>query len=70
MIVAPLIVSIVYEVSRLSPDLTQASLAVGATQWQTIRNEYFPGTAPGIIATVRARRPPAALGETIAVYSS
>jgi phosphate transport system permease protein len=65
--VAPLIVSVVYEVFLTVPnDLRQASLAVGATQWQTIRNVVLPEVKPGIIAAVvlGASR---ALGETIAV---
>jgi phosphate transport system permease protein len=65
--IAPLIISIVYEVFATVPnDLRQASLAVGATQWQTIRNVVFPQVRPGIVAAVvlGASR---ALGETIAV---
>jgi phosphate transport system permease protein len=65
--IAPLIISIVYEVFATVPnDLRQASLAVGATQWQTIRNVVFPQVSPGIVAAVvlGASR---ALGETIAV---
>ena len=65
--IAPLIISVVYEVFSTVPnDLRQASLAVGATQWQTIRNVVFPQVKPGIIAAVvlGASR---ALGETIAV---
>ncbi|HET9910878.1 MAG TPA: phosphate ABC transporter permease subunit PstC [Anaerolineales bacterium] len=65
--IAPLIISVVYEVFLTVPnDLRQASLAVGATQWQTIRNVVLPQVQPGIIAAVvlGASR---ALGETIAV---
>jgi phosphate transport system permease protein len=65
--IAPLIISIVYEVFATVPnDLRQASLAVGATQWQTIRNVVYPQVRPGIVAAVvlGASR---ALGETIAV---
>lgn len=65
--IAPLIISVVYEVFQTVPnDLRQASLALGATQWQTIRNVVFPQVKPGIIAAVvlGASR---ALGETIAV---
>ncbi len=65
--IAPLIISVVYEVFSTVPnDLRQASLAVGATQWQTIRNVVFPQVKPGNIAAVvlGASR---ALGETIAV---
>ena len=65
--IAPLIIAIVYEVFSTVPnDLRQASLAVGATQWQTIRNVVYPQVRPGILAAVvlGASR---ALGETIAV---
>jgi phosphate transport system permease protein len=65
--IAPLIISIIYEVFSTVPnDLKQASLAVGATQWQTIRNVVYPQVRPGILAAVvlGASR---ALGETIAV---
>jgi len=65
--IAPLIISVVYEVFATVPnDLRNASLAVGATQWQTIRNIVLPQVAPGIIAAVvlAASR---AFGETIAV---
>jgi phosphate transport system permease protein len=65
--IAPLIISIVYEVYSTVPnDLRHASLAVGATQWQTIRNVVFPQVRPGILAAIvlGASR---ALGETIAV---
>ncbi|MBL8100296.1 MAG: phosphate ABC transporter permease subunit PstC [Anaerolineales bacterium] len=65
--IAPLIISVTFEVlSTVSNDLRHASLGVGATQWQTIRNIVIPQTLPGIIAAVvlGASR---ALGETIAV---
>jgi phosphate transport system permease protein len=65
--IAPLIISVVYEVLLTVPnDLRQASLAVGATQWQTIRNIVIPQVLPGIIAAIvlGASR---AFGETIAV---
>jgi phosphate transport system permease protein len=65
--IAPLIISVTFEVFSTVPnDLKQASLAVGATQWQTIRNIVLPQVTPGIIAAVvlGASR---ALGETIAV---
>ncbi len=65
--IAPLIISIVYEVFATVPnDLRQASLGVGATQWQTIRNVVYPQVRSGILAAIvlGASR---ALGETIAV---
>ncbi len=65
--IAPLIISVMYEILSTVPnDLRHASLAVGATQWQTIRNIVLPQVGPGILAAVvlGASR---ALGETIAV---
>ncbi len=65
--IAPLIVSVVYEILTAVPnDLRHASLAVGATRWQTIRNVVLPRVLPGIVAAIvlGASR---ALGETIAV---
>jgi phosphate transport system permease protein len=65
--IAPLIISVMYEIFSTVPnDLRHASLAVGATQWQTIRNIVLPQVGPGILAAIvlGASR---ALGETIAV---
>ena len=65
--IAPLIISVMYEIFSTVPnDLRHASLAVGATQWQTIRTIILPQVAPGILAAIvlGASR---ALGETIAV---
>ncbi|HVN16737.1 MAG TPA: phosphate ABC transporter permease subunit PstC [Anaerolineales bacterium] len=65
--IAPLIVSVLYEIFTTVPnDLRHASLAVGATRWQTIRSVVLPQVMPGIVAAVvlGASR---ALGETIAV---
>jgi phosphate transport system permease protein len=65
--ISPLIISVLYEIFSTVPnDLRHASLAVGATQWQTIRNIVLPQVAPGILAAIvlGASR---ALGETIAV---
>ena len=65
--IAPLIISVVYEILAAVPnDLRHASLAVGATRWQTIRNVVLPRVLPGIVAAIvlGASR---ALGETIAV---
>ena len=65
--IAPLIISVVYEILATVPnDLRQASLAVGATKWQTIRRVVIPQVLPGMVAGVvlGASR---ALGETIAV---
>jgi phosphate transport system permease protein len=65
--IAPLIISVVYEVFTTVPDeLRHASLAIGATQLETIRYVVIPRVLPGIIAAIvlGASR---ALGETIAV---
>jgi phosphate transport system permease protein len=65
--IAPLIIAITYEVFRTVPNgYREASLAVGATKWETIRFAIFPKTTSGIIAGIMlsASR---ALGETMAV---
>lgn len=65
--IAPLIISVIFEVFATVPnDLRHASLAIGATKWQTIRTVVVPQVLPGIIAAIvlGASR---ALGETIAV---
>jgi phosphate transport system permease protein len=51
--IAPLIVSVTFEVFSTVPDeLRHASLAVGATRWQTIRTIVFPQVLPGVIAAI------------------
>jgi phosphate transport system permease protein len=65
--IAPLVISVVYEVFATVPsDLRHASLAIGATQWETIRYIVIPRVMPGIVAGIvlGASR---AVGETIAV---
>jgi phosphate transport system permease protein len=65
--IAPFIISVTYEVLRTVPGGSrEASLAVGATQWQTIRYAVLPQSLTGIVAGVvlGASR---ALGETMAV---
>ncbi len=65
--IAPFIIAVTYEVLQTVPSgARQASLAVGATRWQTIRYAVLPQTLPGIVAGVvlGASR---ALGETMAV---
>ncbi len=63
----PLIVSILTEVlTTLPQELKDASLAVGATKWETIKKVIIRKASPGIIAaTVLAVS--RAFGETIAV---
>lgn len=65
--IAPFIIAVTYEVLRTVPaGARQASLALGATRWQTILSVVIPQTLPGILAGVvlGASR---ALGETMAV---
>lgn len=65
--VAPFIVSVLYEILRTVPnDLRHASMALGATRLQTIRNVVIPKVTAGFVAGIvlGASR---ALGETIAV---
>jgi phosphate transport system permease protein len=65
--VAPFIIAVTYEVMLTIPDgIREASLAVGATRWQTIKYAVLPRSRAGIIAAVvlGASR---ALGETMAV---
>lgn len=65
--IAPFIIAVTYEVlATVSMGLREASLAVGATRWQTIRAIVVRQTLPGIIAGIvlGATR---ALGETMAV---
>jgi phosphate transport system permease protein len=65
--VAPFIIAVTYEVMHTVPEgLRHASLAMGATRWQTVRYAVLPQTMPGILAGIvlGASR---ALGETMAV---
>jgi phosphate transport system permease protein len=65
--VAPFIISVTYEVLRTVPDgFREASLAVGATKWETVKYAVVPKSTSGIVASIvlGASR---ALGETMAV---
>ena len=65
--IAPFIISVTYEVLVIVPQgAREASLALGATRWHTIRYVVLPQVYPGIAAGVvlGASR---ALGETMAV---
>jgi phosphate transport system permease protein len=65
--VAPFIIAITFEVMMAVPSgLREASLALGATRWQTIKHAVLPRCLPGIVAGIvlGASR---ALGETMAV---
>jgi phosphate transport system permease protein len=65
--VTPFVIAVTYEVLTAVPmGIREASLAVGATKWQTIKYAVMPQALPGIVAGVvlGASR---ALGETMAV---
>ncbi len=65
--VVPFIIAISYEVMRTVPrGYHEASLAVGATRWQTVRYVVFPRVAGGLIAGV-VLGTSRAFGETMAV---
>jgi phosphate transport system permease protein len=65
--ILPLLISILLEVFRSLPkDITDASLSLGATKWQTVKKVMLRKSTPGIIAaTVLSMS--RAFGETIAV---
>ncbi|MBP1693232.1 MAG: phosphate transporter, inner rane subunit PstC [Chloroflexi bacterium] len=65
--VAPFIIAVTLEVLLTVPNgIREASLAVGATKWQTIIHGVLPHTLPGIIAGVVLGMS-RSLGETMAV---
>jgi len=65
--VTPVIVPVAEEVLRAVPDgLREASLAVGATRWETVMYAVLPKALPGIIAAVVLGFS-RAFGETMAV---
>ena len=65
--VVPLIIAVVQEVLRNVPQsIREASLALGATKWQTIKLAVLKKARPGIIAAVILSLS-RAFGETIAV---
>ena len=65
--VTPFIIAIIYEVMRTVPQgLHEASLAVGATRWQTVRYVVLPKTLSGLVAGV-VLGTSRAFGETLAV---
>lgn len=65
--IIPLLISIMVEVFRSIPrEMTDASLAMGATRWQTVKKVILRKSFPGIVAaTVLALS--RAFGETMAV---
>lgn len=67
LMVAPVIISVAEEVLRSVPlSLREASLAVGATPWQTVKHTVLRRALPGLIAAV-ALGFSRAFGETMAV---
>jgi len=65
--VAPFIIAVTFEVLQTVPSgVREASLAVGATKWQTIIHAVIPHTLPGIVAGIVLGMS-RALGETMAV---
>jgi phosphate transport system permease protein len=65
--VTPVIIAISFEVMQAVPDgLREASLALGATRWQTVKHVVLPKALPGIIAAVVLGFS-RAFGETMAV---
>jgi phosphate transport system permease protein len=65
--VMPFIIAISYEIMRTVPKgLHEASLAVGATRWQTVRYVIIPKTITGLVAGI-VMGTSRAFGETIAV---
>jgi phosphate transport system permease protein len=65
--IIPVIISVLVEVFRAIPNqLREASLSLGATQWQTIKFVVLKKAKPGIIAAV-VLGISRALGETMAV---
>lgn len=65
--VVPLIIAVVHEVLRNVPQsVREASIALGATKWQTVKHAVLKKARPGIIAAVLLSLS-RAFGETIAV---
>jgi phosphate transport system permease protein len=65
--VTPFIIAVTFEVLRTVPNgVREASLAMGATRWQTIHHAVIPHTKEGIIAGVVLGMS-RSLGETMAV---
>jgi phosphate transport system permease protein len=65
--ILPLLISILLEVFRSLPkEITDASLSLGATKWQTVKKVLLRKSFPGIIAAV-VLSVSRAFGETIAI---
>lgn len=65
--ITPFIIAVIYEVFRAVPEgIRQASLAVGATRWQTVCRAVLPKARAGILAGIILGLS-RAVGETMAV---
>ncbi|MBU4534551.1 MAG: phosphate ABC transporter permease subunit PstC [Euryarchaeota archaeon] len=65
--ILPTIISVSEDALRSIPyEYKEASLALGATQWQTIKNVIFPAAIPGVITGIILGMG-RAIGETLAV---
>ncbi|MEG3224129.1 MAG: phosphate ABC transporter permease subunit PstC [Methanobacteriales archaeon Met13] len=65
--ILPIIVSVSEDALRSIPhEYKEASLALGATHWQTIKNVIFPAAIPGVITSVILGMG-RAVGETLAI---
>ena len=65
--ILPILISLFIELfNNVSNDFREASVALGATKWQTVRRVLLRKTSPGIIASV-VLAISRVLGETIAV---
>jgi phosphate transport system permease protein len=65
--IIPLLISIITEVFRSIPrEMTEASLSLGATKWQTVKKVILRKSIPGIIAALVLALS-RAFGETMAV---
>ncbi|MDO8870964.1 MAG: phosphate ABC transporter permease subunit PstC [Methanobacteriaceae archaeon] len=65
--ILPTIISVSVDALRSVPlEYKEASLALGATQWQTIKNVIFPAAIPGVITAIILGMG-RAVGETLAV---
>ena len=65
--ILPIIVSVSEDAIRSVPyEYKEASLALGSTHWQTIKNVLFPAAIPGVITSVILGMG-RAIGETLAI---
>lgn len=65
--ILPIIVSVSEDALRSVPgEYKEASMALGATHWQTIKNVIFPAAIPGVITSIILGMG-RAIGETLAI---